>query len=103
MSVAMHAITSGPASGFGARNSARTTLFVLVLVSASALPAHEGHAPLPTRGAQVDLKAGVITLSAEARDALGVDTAEVVQEASEERLLAYVTLETRWNQHAFVA
>jgi len=63
---------------------------------------HEGHAPLPSKGAQVDVNKGTIVLSRQAREALGVRTAEVVLRSSEERVLAYVTLVAPWQRHAYV-
>ncbi|MDX1929338.1 MAG: BON domain-containing protein [Pirellulaceae bacterium] len=39
--------------------------------------AHAGHQPLPTKDVQVDTYRGYITLSGQARDAIGLETAEV--------------------------
>ena len=64
--------------------------------------AHEGHAPLPTKGAQVDVQKGTIVLSGQAREALGVQTAEVALRPSEQRVLAYVNLVAPWQGHAYV-
>jgi len=63
--------------------------------------AHEGHAPLPTKGTLVDLKEGTVFLTREARDALGVKTAEVDLQPAEKGILAYATLESPWTKHAF--
>jgi membrane fusion protein, heavy metal efflux system len=80
--------------------------FVACLVILSALRieayAHEGHAPLPTKGAQVDVEKGTVTLSAEARKSLGVETAEVTLQPIEQTVLAYATVSLDWEQHRFV-
>jgi RND family efflux transporter MFP subunit len=77
---------------------------VILLLTAAViwLWAHEGHAPLPTKGAQVDIAKGQVILSAEARSALDVQTAEVDLRPVEERVLAYATLVAPWQKHAFV-
>lgn len=64
---------------------------------------HEGHAPLPTKGVQVDVEKGLITLSPEAQKALGLRTAAVEQRALMERALAYARLVTPWQQQHFVS
>src|SRR5690349_7738557 len=61
----------------------------IMLAFGSIVLAHEGHAPLPTKGAEVDVDKGLATLSADARDALGVETAEVVEGQAPERVMAY--------------
>lgn len=65
--------------------------------------AHEGHAPLPTKGVQVDIKKGLITLSPDAQRSLGVQTIAIEQRALEETALAYATLITPWQQQYFVS
>lgn len=65
--------------------------------------AHEGHAPLPTKGVQVDVEKGLITLSPEAQKSLGLRTAAVEQRALKEKALAYATLVTPWQQQYFVS
>ena len=72
---------------------------VVVVISAYA---HEGHAPLPTRGVTVDAQKGLVTVSLEARNVLGVKTASVVQKSVEKRILAYVRLVSPWTHHAYV-
>src|SRR5581483_6609142 len=69
-----------------------SALGMLLTAAASWLWAHEGHAPLPTKGAQVDVVKGRVTLSSEARDTLGVQTAEVGPRTIEENVFAYATL-----------
>jgi cobalt-zinc-cadmium efflux system membrane fusion protein len=76
---------------------------LLVTVAATWVLAHEGHAPLPTRGAQVDAAKGQIILSRDAREALDVQTAEVEARPVTESLLAYATLTAPWQNHAFAS
>ena len=77
--------------------------FVLLLVIAGESAfAHEGHQPLPTKGVQVDLKAGRITLSKAARDVLDVRTAAAERRDSTERLRAYATIVAPWTKYAVV-
>jgi RND family efflux transporter MFP subunit len=63
--------------------------------------AHEGHAPLPTRGAQVNAETGQIILSRDARESLDVQTAEVESRPITDGLLAYAALVSPWQNHAF--
>jgi membrane fusion protein, heavy metal efflux system len=79
-----------------------TSLLLVLTAAAGWLWAHEGHTPLPTRGAQVDVARGQVILSREAREALDVQTAAVETRPVEERLLAYAALAAPWQQHAFV-
>jgi RND family efflux transporter MFP subunit len=83
----------------------RTALSVLLLVTVAVtwLLAHEGHAPVPTRGAQVDLKKGVVVLSAEARAALDVRTAVVQRRSLKDGVLAQATLDPPWQKHAYAS
>lgn len=80
-------------------------LAVALLLTAAAtwVLAHEGHAPLPTRGAQVDAAAGRVTLSRDAREALDVQTAEAESRPVPESLLAYAALTAPWQNHAFAS
>ena len=73
----------------------------LALIVPSGVQAHEGHAPLPSKGVLVDAEQGLIVLSAEAREALAVKTAEVELLPVDESVLAYATLQTPWIQHAY--
>lgn len=77
-------------------------LILLLTAGVTWVWAHAGHAPLPTKGAQVDLEKGQIVLSGNARDALDVQTAEVELRPMEEKVLAYATLVAPWQRHAFV-
>ena len=81
--------------------AALASLLMLLTVAATWLWAHAGHAPLPTRGAQVDVDKGLITLSREAREVLDVKTVEVEPRTVEEKILAYATLVTPWQKHAY--
>lgn len=78
-------------------------LVALLTAAVSWLWAHEGHAPLPTRGAQVDVEKGVVILSAEARDALGLETAEVSGQPIRESVTAYANVVAPWQRHAFAS
>jgi RND family efflux transporter MFP subunit len=92
-----HEIKKRPAA------AALSALGILLTAAATWLWAHEGHAPLPTKGAQVDVARGQVILSGDARDALGVQTAEVGPRAIESSIFAYATLATPWHQHAYVS
>jgi membrane fusion protein, heavy metal efflux system len=63
--------------------------------------AHEGHQPLPTKGVQVDTDRGYITLSRQARDAIGLETAEVTVGEVSSRLFVYAEAIAPWNAKAF--
>lgn len=75
----------------------------LLTVGAVWLWAHEGHVPLPTRGAQVDVERGEVVLSREASDALEVQMAEVESRPVEEGLLAYAAIVSPWQKHALAS
>jgi len=75
---------------------------LIALCSAKATLAHEGHAPLPTKGVQIDVDKGLATLSADAREALGVATQEVAEGAVPERVTAYARVAVPWQRHHFV-
>jgi membrane fusion protein, heavy metal efflux system len=75
---------------------------VLLTAAVTWLWAHEGHLPLPTRGAVVDPDTGQVNLSPDARAALDVRTAEVRLEALPERLSTPATLVAPWHRRAFV-
>ena len=63
---------------------------------------HEGHQPLPTRGVQVDLKTGKISLSRSARELIDVRTVAAERRDSTERLRAYATIVAPWTKYAVV-
>ncbi len=79
-------------------------LLIVVFLATLALPcfAHEGHQPLPTKGVNVDLKSGRITLSRPARDAIDVRTVVVDQKRGDQRLRAYASLVSPWTKYAVV-
>lgn len=77
------------------------SLLALLTIGVAALLAHEGHAPLPTRGAQVDAGAGTLLLTADARAGIDVETAAVELGTVEERVLAYASVVAPWRNHAF--
>ena len=78
--------------------------FIGLLLIALGWPAfgHEGHQPLPTKGVQIDLKAGHLTLSRAARDVLDVQTADVRAGNVAGAVRAYATVTPPWTQHAYV-
>ncbi len=73
----------------------------LLTVGATILLAHEGHAPLPTKGVQVDVARGHLLLTPAARDSLAVTTADVEVRPVEGKLLAYATVALPWMNHGF--
>ena len=80
-------------------------LFALLTVAVTLVWAHAGHDALPLKGAK-PIKEGDdvvgVALSRESRNILDVETVEVVKKAGAERLLAYATVVTPWQQHAYV-
>jgi membrane fusion protein, heavy metal efflux system len=75
----------------------------LLTIAITWLWAHEGHQPLPTKGAQVDVAKGLIVLSREARSALDVQVAEIADRPLGESVLAYATLVAPWQRHGFAS
>ena len=73
----------------------------MLTVAVGLLLAHEGHTPLPSKGARVDLEKGLITLSKEAGAALDVQTVEIGTAAPPDTVLAYATLVAPWKSHAY--
>ncbi len=77
-------------------------LLLSLVIQATLTFGHEGHQPLPTKGVQVDLKKGHITLSKAARDVLDVRTVAAERRDSTERLRAYATIVAPWTKYAVV-
>ena len=80
---------------------AALALGCLLGVAAGVLLAHEGHAPLPSKGAEVDVAKGLIRLSPDARSALDVLSTEVGPAPKPDTVLAYARLVAPWAGHAF--
>lgn len=81
-----------------------TILFGLtLLISSIGLHAfaHEGHQPLPTKGVLVDTKIGQITLSGQARAAIGLQSQEVIEGTVASTLRVYAEAVTPWQAKAF--
>lgn len=74
-----------------------------VLLTVSGVSAHEGHAPLPTKGAALDPATGILRLSRTARIALGLETVEVQTRQITQSSFAYARLEAPWNRRAMVS
>ena len=89
--------------GFSANPPRSWRAWLLLLVMQATLAfAHEGHQPLPTKGVQIDLKTGHITLSQAARDVLDVKSAEVQTRDVAGAVRAYATVVAPWTRRAFV-
>lgn len=65
--------------------------------------AHEGHAPLPTKGVDVDAERGLVTLSPEAQAALALQLARAEPGKLRQTTLAYARVVTPWQQRHFVS
>ena len=82
----------------------RRLLFLVCMTAiTAAVFAHEGHAPLPTRGATIDREKGLLILSREARGILDVKTVQVGKQPVAESVLAYAKLESPWTHQALVS
>ena len=75
---------------------------VMIQTAATAL-AHEGHQPLPSKGVQVDTRAGTLFVSRLAVEALQIEVTEAILGTCDTQLLSYARLLAPWNGHAFVA
>ncbi len=73
----------------------------IVLTASSGLSAHEGHQPLPSKGVQVDTERGYITLSSQARSAIGLQTEAVAVGAVTSTLFAYAETVAPWQSKAY--
>jgi RND family efflux transporter MFP subunit len=76
-------------------------IFALFASSWSDAVAHEGHAPLPSKGAVVDLDRGLIQVSRKSREALDIRTTPIQQSSSIESLLASATVVSAPTGRAF--
>jgi cobalt-zinc-cadmium efflux system membrane fusion protein len=75
----------------------------LLTVAVTWLWAHEGHAPLPTKGVDTSqLAEGKLTISSEARALLNVQTEKVDFRPFSEKVLAYADVVAPWQRHAYV-
>lgn len=74
---------------------------LLFCVNAVMAFAHEGHQPLPTKGVQVDVKNGHVTLSGQARAAIGLQTEEVAEGNVAATLKVYAESVIPWQAKAF--
>ncbi len=75
---------------------------LLLTVAAAWLWAHEGHQALPSKGARLDASnPNLLLVTAEAREALGVQTEEVVERGLSERLVAPASVVAPWQAYAF--
>ena len=79
----------------------RVAFLLSLVLASSATLAHEGHQPLPSKGVQVDTARGYITLSGQARSAIGLETAEVSVGTVSTTLFAYAESVAPWNAKAF--
>lgn len=80
---------------------ATVAMWCLLTLGVTVLLAHEGHAPLPTKGVQVDVARGHLLLTPVARDGLAVSTAVVEVRPVEGTVLAYANVELPWTHHGF--
>jgi cobalt-zinc-cadmium efflux system membrane fusion protein len=81
----------------------RATVLLFWATACLSALAHEGHQPLPTKGVEVDVKTGHLTLSRSARNLLDVQTVEVKTDSMSQSMRAYARTVAPWNQHAFVS
>jgi RND family efflux transporter MFP subunit len=81
------------------------TLAVLVILlgdpMGDAVIAHEGHQPLPSKGVLVNTRSGKITLTAQAREAIGLRSEEVVVGTVRSELSLYAETVPAWEARAF--
>ena len=78
---------------------------VAAAAAAGATPSrgHEGPAPLPSTGVEVDGDRGTLVVSTAAAHALQIEVTDVDVGTLDKRTLAYARLVAPWNRHAFVA
>jgi RND family efflux transporter MFP subunit len=88
-------------SWFAGRYLSAFCILAFFSSSCSDVAAHEGHAPLPSKGAVVDLDRGLIQLSRKSRDALDIATTPIQQTSSIDSLLASATVVSAPTGRAF--
>ncbi len=76
---------------------------VMVFGLLRVISGHEGHAPLPTKGVEVDAERGLVTLSPEAQAALALQLARAESGKLRQTTLAYARVVTPWQQRHFVS
>lgn len=76
---------------------------VMVFGLLRVISGHEGHAPLPTKGVEVDAERGLVTLSPEAQAALALQLARAESGKLRQTTLAYARVVTPWQQRYFVS
>jgi membrane fusion protein, heavy metal efflux system len=76
---------------------------VMVFGLLRVISGHEGHAPLPTKGVEVDAERGLVTLSREAQAALALQLARAEPGKLRQTTLAYARVVTPWQQRYFVS
>jgi len=82
-------------------SQARFIAVLMIALTASLASGHEGHQPLPTKGVQVDTQNGQLTLSAQSRDAIGLQAEELVVGTVASTLTVYAEAATPWQAKAF--
>lgn len=86
------------------RRLGQRAILVVAVVVGTWLWAHEGHHPLPSRGAQLDpANPDRLVVTAAARQALDVQTEVVRQQCLAEPVLANARVIVPWQQHAQIA
>ena len=78
-------------------------IWLFIIAGPGFVSAHEGHRPLPTRGMEVNTQTGKMILTRSATITLDVQTVEVHVQPVSRTLLAYGTLVSPWNRHAYVS
>ncbi|XZE18473.1 efflux RND transporter periplasmic adaptor subunit [Pirellulaceae bacterium SH449] len=76
-------------------------LTIIPVAVPSATYAHEGHQPLPSQGVLVDTRRGHVTLSAQARYTIGLQSREVVVGPVASTLNVYAEALAPWQSKAF--
>ncbi len=74
---------------------------LVTVLTVNSTHAHEGHQPLPTKGVQVDTEHGHLTLSAQARSAIGLEAEEVLVGDVGSSLVTYAETVAPWQSQAY--